>query len=761
MEPSSGFGDRGNGQSMECNIAVRMCRSVLGPPIMRFVLLLWLSVISLDAANPVSCTFSMCSLSHPCSKGTCNNGFCCGVTKAKIYRRSKGSTLDSKSSPPNMTDPFLMQNDWPGPPNTGNSMFDSPKLDTSVCIGGFTSSIKCGAYNNCPPGLLCEKGIKYCCPMMLPMETKTQRPLFHHYRNTPTPYNNQQSSYYNGPSPMHSYGPLNSYSGVSYNNINYPRMMHRYNNYFSNMNEGLVSNYRPRSRAWSSYPCNSINDNCGGYYNNYGNSLSNGYEGISGSFGPMSSLGSTTSENAVEGCPQGNDGGSCVQGRCDSGYQCNRNNVCCQTEVPATVCPDGTQAAGGCVNGQCGFGFTCNQGLCCTNTSQTPRCLDGSQAIGACIGGKCGDGYACTTGNICCPSNMNGCPAGTASIGPCVNGVCPNGFTCTNDQCCGPPNLANSTNTLIQCPQTDSNGPCSSEGTCADPGFQCDVTNQWCCPNIAGDPVGPCIRGEGGTRLCPDGYACSGADAGQCYRLDTGTCAPIDQYGPCSPTEPRCPNGYTCIGGFCCNDNAPPTYLRKKRSHLRLVALRCFCRNLFVNKVWTSACHIQHHTPIAEMDESTKETLKSISLFKKNAGPRDGDLWVARFAEELQTLIDLTNKNKQGDADWFNIESSPDGTRWFGKCWYFHSMKKYEFDFEFDLPVTYPKTAPEIAIPSLDGKTSKMYRGGKICLSDHFKPLWARNVPKFGIAHALTLGLGPWLAVEVPSLIERGLLDDN
>lgn len=49
------------------------------------------------------------------------------------------------------------------------------------------------------------------------------------------------------------------------------------------------------------------------------------------------------------------------------------------------------------------------------------------------------------------------------------------------------------------------------------------------------------------------------------------------------------------------------------------------------------------------------------------------------------------------------------------------------------------------ALPELDGKTAKMYRGGKICLSaffikkipkilffsprflgDHFKPLWAR-----------------------------------
>lgn len=55
--------------------------------------------------------------------------------------------------------------------------------------------------------------------------------------------------------------------------------------------------------------------------------------------------------------------------------------------------------------------------------------------------------------------------------------------------------------------------------------------------------------------------------------------------------------------------------------------------------------------------------------------------------------------------------------------------------------MTYPATAVEIALPELDGKTAKMYRGGKICLSDHFKPLWARNVPKFGIAHAMALGV--------------------
>ena len=59
----------------------------------------------------------------------------------------------------------------------------------------------------------------------------------------------------------------------------------------------------------------------------------------------------------------------------------------------------------------------------------------------------------------------------------------------------------------------------------------------------------------------------------------------------------------------------------------------------------------------------------------------------------------------------------------------------------YQMPVTYPSTAPEIQLPELEGKTSKMYRGGKICLTIHFNPLWSRNVPRFGIAHALALGV--------------------
>jgi len=158
------------------------------------------------------------------------------------------------------------------------------------------------------------------------------------------------------------------------------------------------------------------------------------------------------------------------------------------------------------------------------------------------------------------------------------------------------------------------------------------------------------------------------------------------------------------------------------------------------------------------VDAATKKAVASIPQLKTKAGPRDRDDWPTRLKEEYQSLIKYVSNNKEQDNDWFRLESNKEGTRWWGKCWHIHNLLKYEFDLEFDIPVTYPATSPEIAIPELDGKTAKMYRGGKICLTDHFKPLWARNVPKFGIAHAMALGLGPWMAVEIPELIEKGLV---
>ena len=124
----------------------------------------------------------------------------------------------------------------------------------------------------------------------------------------------------------------------------------------------------------------------------------------------------------------------------------------------------------------------------------------------------------------------------------------------------------------------------------------------------------------------------------------------------------------------------------------------------------------------------------------------------------IQSLIKYIGNNKEADNDWFTISSNPEGTQWKGKCWYIYNLVKYEFDLEFELPITYPATAIEIALPELEGKTPKMYRGGKICLTIHFKPLWAKNAPHFGIAHALCLGLGPWLAAEVPHLVDTGVV---
>ena len=159
---------------------------------------------------------------------------------------------------------------------------------------------------------------------------------------------------------------------------------------------------------------------------------------------------------------------------------------------------------------------------------------------------------------------------------------------------------------------------------------------------------------------------------------------------------------------------------------------------------------------MAEFSASTVSSLRKIPLMRTSAGPRD-EGWEERLREELTALIAFVKMNKENDADWFTIApANKEGTKWTGKVWYVHELQRYEFDLQFEIPVTYPTTAPELELPALDGKTAKMYRGGKICLTVHFKPLWAKNAPKFGIAHALCLGMGPWLAAEIPMLVSEG-----
>lgn len=96
------------------------------------------------------------------------------------------------------------------------------------------------------------------------------------------------------------------------------------------------------------------------------------------------------------------------------------------------------------------------------------------------------------------------------------------------------------------------------------------------------------------------------------------------------------------------------------------------------------------------------------------------------------------------------------GTRWTGTCWAFHANLRYQFDLFLTLPVTYPAAPPTVSLPGLTGRTAKMYRDGAICQTVHFEPAWARHAPRWGVAHALAAGLGPWLAAELPDLVARG-----
>lgn len=143
-----------------------------------------------------------------------------------------------------------------------------------------------------------------------------------------------------------------------------------------------------------------------------------------------------------------------------------------------------------------------------------------------------------------------------------------------------------------------------------------------------------------------------------------------------------------------------------------------------------------------------------------NAGPFDNsEEWMSRINEEFAALIHYVDENKANDTEWFTIDCNDEGTKWFGECWHVHNMNTYRFKLEINIPAAYPNAPVDIVLPDLDGKTPKMYRGGSICLDAHFAPLWQRNAPKYGIAHALALGLAPWLASEVPQLVARGVLE--
>ena len=146
-----------------------------------------------------------------------------------------------------------------------------------------------------------------------------------------------------------------------------------------------------------------------------------------------------------------------------------------------------------------------------------------------------------------------------------------------------------------------------------------------------------------------------------------------------------------------------------------------------------------------------------LPLLTCSASPRD-TAWPDRLRQEYECLISYITKSQEEDNVWFNVEPDDTGLVWRGRCWHIHELIRYEFDMLVELPATYPASPPDIRLPELDGKTAKMYRGGKICMDIHFAPLWARKQPGFGVAHSLALALGPWLAAEIPDLVGKGLI---
>ncbi len=144
--------------------------------------------------------------------------------------------------------------------------------------------------------------------------------------------------------------------------------------------------------------------------------------------------------------------------------------------------------------------------------------------------------------------------------------------------------------------------------------------------------------------------------------------------------------------------------------------------------------------------------------FTMNLGPTDPK-WAERLREELVAIVRYVEEAADDDNDWFDVQPVDDkGLKWEGTCWFLYNMKRYRFTVHFEIPAGYPATPIEIRLPELDGKTEKMYRGGYICMDTHFAPEWRSNSPWYGIVHAMCLALGPWLAAEIPHLVESGTL---
>jgi ufm1-conjugating enzyme 1 len=73
----------------------------------------------------------------------------------------------------------------------------------------------------------------------------------------------------------------------------------------------------------------------------------------------------------------------------------------------------------------------------------------------------------------------------------------------------------------------------------------------------------------------------------------------------------------------------------------------------------------------AVLDAATTRTVHRIPMLTVRAGPRDGEAWIERLKEEYTALIQYISMNKEGDNDWFTLESDRTGNRC-GLLWGLH-----------------------------------------------------------------------------------------
>uniref|UniRef100_A0A914DVI5 Chitin-binding type-2 domain-containing protein n=1 Tax=Acrobeloides nanus TaxID=290746 RepID=A0A914DVI5_9BILA len=447
-------------------------------------------------SNGILCTYVSCSVSNPCSSGSCNDGYCC-TSAAPASAFGHSCPLDTTP------DGFCTNNSHC---NEGCA-YKSYK----ICPGTSTSGGFCMSNHHCNKRCICNRKTNTCCCSNSAYSAISVCP--------------------NGGSGV-SYCQSNNDCGSGCScNLRSNTCCCQNNN-----NNGYKAVVICPGGSTSSGSCNN-NNQCGSGCSCIQNNCccsNNGYTAYA-----ICQNGETSSNNCNSNTQCGN---MCYCNQQSKTCCCGNNNTYDRKNVIITIpkdmfCLDGTQAVGACVNGQCGTGFTCSNNICCAMVLDTHqyKCLDGSEAIGACIDCKCGIGYFCTTGNLCCPSTQSICPIGQVAIGPCVNLRCPTGYTCIgtppNTQCCGFPdgstNLAFSKlGRYISCPLIDSVGPCIA-GNCPK-GYLCDTVNEdsekLCCPDFE-EPLAAIAPCENTVPRCPKGFSCKTVDIDlpQCFRLNNVT----------------------------------------------------------------------------------------------------------------------------------------------------------------------------------------------------------------------------------------------